>query len=49
MKFCLVVPQTCRGQVHVPKKRKEKEKKENNNKKKRGKKISLEMSAIFSP
>ena len=37
MKFCTVVPEICRGQVHVPKKerRKEKEKekeKEKNNK-----------------
>ena len=41
MKFCPVVPEICRGQVHVPKKeRKEKEKeknKNNNNNKKRSK------------
>jgi hypothetical protein len=29
MKFCPVVPEICRGQVHVPKKEK-KEKKKNN-------------------
>jgi hypothetical protein len=35
MKFCPIVPEICRGQVHVPKKeRKEKEKKNNNNNKK---------------
>jgi hypothetical protein len=34
MKFCPIVPEICRGQVHVPKKeRKEKEKNNNNNKK----------------
>jgi hypothetical protein len=32
MKFCPVVPEICRGQVHVPKKER-KEKKNNNNKK----------------
>jgi hypothetical protein len=45
MKFCPVVPEICRGQVHGPrkerKKEKEKEKEEennnNNNKKKRSK------------
>ena len=39
MKFCPVVPEICRGQVHGPRKeRKEKnEKKNNNNKKKRSK------------
>ena len=32
MKFCAVVPEICRGQVYVPrKKRKEKEKNNNNN------------------
>ena len=32
MKFCPVVPEICRGQVHVPKKeRKEKENNNNNN------------------
>jgi hypothetical protein len=35
MKFCPIVPEICRGQVHVPKKeRKEKEKNNNNNNKK---------------
>jgi hypothetical protein len=29
MKFCPVVPEICRGQVHVPKK--ERKEKENNN------------------
>ena len=33
MKFCPVVPEICRGQVHGPRKerKKEKEKKNNNN------------------
>ena len=31
MKFCPVVPEICRGQVHVPKKERKKERKENNN------------------
>jgi hypothetical protein len=35
MKFCPIVPEICRGQVHVPKKeRKEKENNNNNNNKK---------------
>ena len=33
MKFCPVVPEICRGQVHVPRK----ERKEENNNKKRSK------------
>ena len=39
MKFCPVVPEICRGQVHGPRKKKEKEKNKNNNnnKKKRSK------------
>jgi hypothetical protein len=38
MKFCPVVPEICRGQVHGPRKeRKEKENNNNNNKKKRSK------------
>jgi hypothetical protein len=41
MKFCPVVPEICRGQVHGPwkerKKEKEEEKNNNNNKKKRSK------------
>jgi hypothetical protein len=39
MKFCPIVPEICRGQVHVPKKeRKEKENmNKNNNNKKRSK------------
>ena len=35
MKFCRVVPEICRGQVHGP--RKERKEKNNNNKKKRSK------------
>ena len=35
MKFCPVVPEICRGQVHVPKKKRKKERKENNNNKKK--------------
>ena len=35
MKFCPVVPEICRGQVHGP--RKERKEKNNNNKKKRSK------------
>jgi hypothetical protein len=35
MKFCPVVPEICRGQVHGP--RKERKKEENNNNKKRSK------------
>ena len=31
MKFCPVVPEICRGQVHGPRKERKKEKKENNN------------------
>jgi hypothetical protein len=38
MKFCPVVPEICRGQVHVPlKERKEEEEENNNNNKKRNK------------
>jgi hypothetical protein len=40
MKFCPVVPEICRGQVHGPRKERKKERKkeeENNNKKKRSK------------
>jgi hypothetical protein len=38
MKFCPVVPEICRGQVHVPRKeRKEEEEEEENNNKKRSK------------
>ena len=38
MKFCPVVPEICRGQVHVPRKeRKEEEEEDNNNNKKRSK------------
>ena len=38
MKFCPVVPEICRGQVHVPRKeRKKQEEEENNNNKKRSK------------
>ena len=43
MKFCPVVPEICRGQVHVPRKERKKEKEEkekknnNNNNKKRSK------------
>ena len=35
MKFCPVVPEICRGQVHVP--RKERKEENNNNNKKRSK------------
>ena len=31
MKFCPVVPEICRGQVHVPQKERKKEEEENNN------------------
>jgi hypothetical protein len=34
MKFCPVVPEICRGQVHVPKKERRKEKENNKNKNK---------------
>ena len=42
MKFCPVVPEICRGQVHVPRKERKKERKKeeennNNNNKKRNK------------
>ena len=40
MKFCPVVPEICRGQVHGPRKERKKERKKeekNNNKKKRSK------------
>ena len=38
MKFCPVVPEICRGQVHVPRKeRKEEKNNYNNNNKKRSK------------
>ena len=40
MKFCLVVPEICRGQVHGPRKERKKERKKeenNNNNKKRSK------------
>ena len=31
MKFCPVVPEICRGQVHGPRKERKKEKEKNNN------------------
>ena len=31
MKFCPVVPEICRGQVHVPRKERKEEEEENNN------------------
>jgi hypothetical protein len=39
MKFCPVVPEICRGQVHVPRKerKEEEEEEEENNNKKRSK------------
>ena len=39
MKFCPVVPEICRGQVHVPRKERKKQEEEenNNNNKKRSK------------
>jgi hypothetical protein len=33
MKFCPVVPEICRGQVHVARKERKEEEKNNNNKK----------------
>ena len=33
MKFCPVVPEICRGQVHGPRKERKKEKNNNNNNK----------------
>ena len=35
MKFCPVVPEICRGQVHVPRKERKEEENNNNNKKKK--------------
>ena len=35
MKFCPVVPEICRGQVHVPRKERKEENNNNNNKKKK--------------
>ena len=37
MKFCPVVPEICRGQIHGPRKERKKEKNKNNNNKKRSK------------
>ena len=37
MKFCPLVPEICRGQVHGPWKERKKEKNNNNNNKKRSK------------
>ena len=37
MKFCPVVPEICRGQVHVPRKERKEEQNNNNNNKKRSK------------
>jgi hypothetical protein len=37
MKFCPVVPEICRGQVHVPQKERKEEENNNNNNKKRSK------------
>ena len=42
MKFCPVVPEICRGQVHVSQKEREEEENNNNNNKKRSKNISLQ-------
>ena len=37
MKFCPVIPEICRGQVHGPRKERKKEENNNNNNKKRSK------------
>jgi hypothetical protein len=37
MKFCPVVPEICRGQVHVPRKERKENENNNNNNKKRSK------------
>ena len=37
MKFCPVVPEICRGQVHVPRNERKEEENNNNNNKKRSK------------
>jgi hypothetical protein len=37
MKFCPIVPEICRGQVHVPKKERQEKENNNNNNKKRSK------------
>jgi hypothetical protein len=45
MKFCPVVPEIFREQVHVPRKeRKEEENNNNNNNKKRSKTISIKVN-----
>jgi hypothetical protein len=31
MKFCPVIPEICRGEVHVPRKERKEEEEENNN------------------
>jgi len=40
MKFCPVVPEICRGQVHVPRKERKKEEENNNNNNNNNKKRS---------
>jgi hypothetical protein len=47
MKFCPVVPEICRGQVHVPKK--ERKKKNNNNNNKKWQTTNLPANFQFSP
>ena len=48
MKFCPIVPEICRGQVHVPKKeRKEKEKEKNNNNNKKWSKNNKSPNVVW--
>ena len=45
MKFCPVVPEICRGQVHVPKK--ERKNNNNNNKKKKQSKNNKSPNVVW--
>ena len=47
MKFCPVVPEICRGQVHGPWKERKKEKNKNKNKNNNNKKRSKNNNAIW--
>jgi hypothetical protein len=48
MKFCPVVPEICRGQIHGPQKERKKEKeKNNNNKKKKRSKNNMSPNVVW--
>ena len=47
MKFCPVVPEICRGQVHGPRKERKKEENENNNNNKKRSKNNKSPNVVW--